>query len=70
MFYIIETNQQLARLDPQKSCYIEIITANDNYHPALSSLSLIYYRAEEKGYIFSIDHSEAFLRMQKLAGII
>lgn len=60
MFYIIETNQQLARLPLEESCYIEVITANDNYHPALSTISLIYYRSDNKGYIFSIDHSEAF----------
>ncbi len=71
MFYIIETNQQLARLDPQKSCYIEIITANDNYHPALSSVSLIYYKADDKGYIFSIDHSEAFsLNLQEVLSFL
>lgn len=71
MFYIVETRRQLSRLSSQESCYIEIITANDNYHPALSSVSLIYYRAEEKGYILSIDHSETFsLDLQEVISFI
>ena len=60
MDYIIETSWQLTRLRPEESCYVEVISANDNYHPALTSISLIYYRTKDRGYIFSIDHSEAF----------
>lgn len=60
MFYIIETSGQLHKLDATKECYIEVISNNDNYHPALSTVSLIYYRADDKGYILAINHSETF----------
>jgi len=60
MFYIIETSEQLSNLHAQGECFIEVITNNDNYHPALALPSLIYYRAGDKGYILTLNHSEAF----------
>ena len=60
MFYIIETSEQLDRLDIYEECYIKVIPGNDNYHSLLSYPSLIYYRNKDKGYILPIKHSETF----------
>ena len=62
MFYIIERQDQLSQLGPFDNCFIRFIPKNDNYHPALTSLSLIYIRPinEKKGYILCLDHNESF----------
>ena len=63
MHAIIETSQQLSRLNEHctDSCFIQIISGNDNYHPKLNNISCIYYRClNSKGYIFPINHSETF----------
>jgi len=62
MYYIVETEEQLNRLHCSgNECYIRIIPMNDEYHSALTSPCLIYFRTfEDKGYIFPINHSEAF----------
>lgn len=60
MYYIVETEMQFGRLYPEEECYIEVITNNDNYHPALSTVSVLYYRTKSKGYILPVDHSETF----------
>ena len=62
MYYIVETEEQLNRLHCSgNECYIRIIPMNDEYHSALTSPCLIYFRTfEGKGYIFPINHSEAF----------
>ena len=62
MFYIIEKQEQLQQLPPFKDCFVRFIQQNDNYHPKLSSLSLVYVRdiTQHKGYILCIDHSESF----------
>lgn len=59
MYFIIEHIDQLAKLDPSESCFVQIISGNDNYHPRLTKPSLIYYNNFSKGYIFSVDHSES-----------
>jgi len=41
MFYIIERQDQLQQLGPFNDCFVRFIQQNDNYHPKLSSLSLI-----------------------------
>jgi hypothetical protein len=60
MFYIIERSSQL----PAKfgDCFVRFIPKNDNFHPALTELSLIYIRPldDKKGYILCIDHTESF----------
>lgn len=76
MFYIVESEKQLQRLRDIStyldSCYIEVVTTNDNFHPALSSPVAVYVRPLEKeidpetgkelgwksGYIIPIDHNE------------
>jgi hypothetical protein len=62
MFYIIETEDQLSRLHTDcTNCFINIIPLNDNFHPKLSETCLIYYKCPtSKGYLFTINHSEAF----------
>jgi len=62
MFYIIETEDQLSRLHTDcTNCFINIVPLNDNFHPKLSETCLIYYKCPtSKGYLFTINHSEAF----------
>ena len=62
MFYIIEKKDQLDQLGPFKDCFVKFIQGNDNYHPKLSPLSLIYVRniSEHKGYILCLNHNESF----------
>ena len=62
MYYIVETEEQLNKLHCSgNECYIRIIPMNDEYHSALTSPCLIYFKTfGDKGYIFPINHSEAF----------
>ena len=62
MFYIIERQDQLSKLGPFNDCFIRFISKNDNFHPALTSLSLIYIRPIDgnKGYMLCLDHNESF----------
>ena len=62
MFYIIERKEQLSNLRNLGDCFVRFISRNSNYHPKLSTLSLVYIRSltEHKGYILCIDHSESF----------
>jgi len=61
MFYIIEKQEQLNKLGSFGDCYISFIRENDNYHPKLSPLSLVYIRdiTQHKGYILCINHNES-----------
>jgi hypothetical protein len=60
MYFIIETSDQLSRLSPSDSCFIQVISSSDRYHPVLSRCSLVYYNDGAKGYIFPVNHSEGF----------
>jgi hypothetical protein len=62
MFYIIEKQEQLDQLGPFNDCFVKFISLNDNFHPKLSPLSLIYVRdlAAHKGYMLCLEHSESF----------
>ena len=62
MFYIVETKEQLDYLqrNSSKQCFVNIISQNDNIHPSLTKPCLVYYHNGDKGYILSINHSEAF----------
>lgn len=62
MYYIVETEEQLKNLHCSGTeCYIRVISMNDEYHSSLTSPCLIYFKTfESKGYIFPINHSEAF----------
>lgn len=75
MFYIVESEKQLQRLRDLsylEKCYVDIVTTNDNIHPALSSVVAVYVRPFEEeidpetqdivgwkhGYIIPVDHNE------------
>ena len=62
MFYILERSDQLQQLKSFNDCFVSFIPKNNNYHPSLTSLSLIYIRPidEKKGYILCLDHNESF----------
>lgn len=60
MYYIIEKQEQLEKLQCSDSAFIHLITSNPSYHPKLTRPSLVYYNNGEKGYIFAIEHSESF----------
>ncbi len=60
MFYIIEKEDQLSRLPHFDECFVYVITNNNNYHPAIADVSLIYVKPpNSKGYIFCIKHTES-----------
>jgi hypothetical protein len=67
MFYIIERQEQLDKLGPFNDCFVQFIQQNDNYHPKLSPLSLIYVRdiTQHKGYVLCLDHNESFALSQQ-----
>jgi hypothetical protein len=60
MFYIIEKSSQLSQLSFE-DCFVRFIPLNDNFHPALTELSLVYVRPldSKKGYILCINHNES-----------
>lgn len=60
MYFIVETLEQFSKLQVTDECFVQIITANNSYHPKLTSASLVYYHNGEKGYILPVKHSEAF----------
>ena len=62
MFYIIEKQDQLDQLHIGEDAFIHIIPTNENFHPVLQNISLIYIRwiKGHKGYILCINHSESF----------
>jgi hypothetical protein len=68
MYFIIETEEQLSKLPVEESCFVQLIPLNDNYHPSLTTTSLLYYRTKDKGYILPVNHSEAYpLKMRQIA---
>ena len=62
MFYIIERLDQLEKLGDLEDCFVNFIPKNDNFHPALTELSLVYVRdlTGSKGYMLCINHTESF----------
>jgi hypothetical protein len=65
MFYIIETKEQLYKLQQvliNDDIYLEIIPSNNNYHTKLNveRISLLYIRPlrDHKGYIVGVQHNE------------
>jgi hypothetical protein len=61
-FWLIENKEQLDYFQSKnyKKVFIELILGNNNYHPTLNNLSLIYIRplSAHKGYMVAISHSE------------
>ena len=60
MYFIIETEDQINKLQASEECFVKLITNSDSYHPALSYPTLVYYNNGKKGYIISVKHSESF----------
>jgi hypothetical protein len=60
MFYIIEKEEQLQHIPPFDKCFVHVVTNNNNYHPAIAEVSLVYVKPfNSKGYIFCIKHTES-----------
>ena len=63
MFWLIEDSEQLKKFNYRgfNEVFLEVIPYNPNIHPILDSVSLLYVRPlkSQKGYMISIDHSEA-----------
>ena len=59
-YFIIETEEQLMQLQGSEKCFIELVSLSEESHPKLNSPCVLYYNDFEKGYIISINHSEAF----------
>jgi len=61
MFYIIEKSSQLPTTNFE-DCFVRFIPKSNNFHPALTDLSLVYVRPlnHRKGYIICLDHNESF----------
>jgi hypothetical protein len=60
MFYIVEKESQLQYIPPFDKCFVHVITNNNNYHPAIAEVSLVYVKPfTGKGYIFCIKHTES-----------
>jgi len=61
-FWLIETQSQLKHLYDKnyQEIFLEIISLNDNIHPILNSVSLLYLKPlnNDKGVMLCIDHSE------------
>jgi hypothetical protein len=60
MYYIVEKIDQLEKLKPSETAFVQLIFCDKSFHPKLSKPSLVYYNNGEKGYIFALDHSESF----------
>lgn len=62
MFYIVENEQQLNRLQSytDTDVYIDVISSNDNFHPKLTTTVAVYIRPldDTGGYIIPINHDE------------
>lgn len=74
MFYIVETEDQLKRLEAAgwNGSFVQIITENDRFHPALTEIVAVYVRpflekvdkysgepqGIESGYIIPVSHNE------------
>ena len=62
MYWLIETEEQIDYLISRqyREAFIEIIPFNNNIHPALNEVSLVYFKpfTETKGFMLCITHSE------------
>ena len=63
MFYLIETQEQLDIFEYKsiKEAFVEVIPYNNNVHPALNKVSLLYIKPlnDTKGYMLCVRHSES-----------
>jgi len=70
MYWLVETEEQVKNFKSEgyKEGFVEIIPYNSFQHPITNSISLIYIRPlnSTKGFIFPINHSEAFLLSEEI----
>jgi hypothetical protein len=72
VFYLIEREDQLNKLFEEEisveSVFIQTISGNDNIHPNINEISLLYVYPinSHKGYIICIDHNESLKISTKL----
>ena len=64
MFWLIENKDQINsfRIKGYKKAFVEVIPFSNTVHPVLNNISLVYIKPlnGDKGYMVTIDHSEAF----------
>jgi hypothetical protein len=60
MYFVIETEEQLLQLPKPEKCFIELMSFSEPTHPHLTSPCVLYYNDFQKGYVITINHSEAF----------
>jgi len=60
MYFIVETEEQLAQLSRPEKCFIELMSLSEHTHPSLTTPCVLYYNDFQKGYIIPINHSEGF----------
>ena len=64
MFWLIENKDQVNsfRRKSYKKAFVEVIPFSNTIHPVLNNISLVYIKPlnGDKGYMVTIDHSEAF----------
>ena len=71
MYFIIETEEQLAQLPKVDKCFIELMSLSEHTHPALTSPCVLYYNDFHKGYIIPIQHSEGFsVNLQSIENLL
>jgi hypothetical protein len=71
MYYIVETEEQLAKLPKVDKCFIDLITLSEDTHPNLTSPCVLYYNDFEKGYILPFNHTEGFsLNLEKVKELL
>lgn len=60
MYFVIETEEQLSQLPKPEKCFIDLVPLSEHAHPSLTTPSVLYYNDFQKGYVFTINHSEGF----------
>ena len=64
MFWLIENKDQVSSFKRKgyKKAFVEVIPFSNTVHPVLNNISLVYIKPlnGDKGYMVTIDHSEAF----------
>lgn len=69
MYYLIESKNQIDYLieKAKGKCFVNIISLNDNYHPYLTSICLIYYKPlDDKGYMLCYNHPDSLNKIEFL----
>lgn len=76
MFYIVESEKQLKRLESFENlgCYLDVLLSNDNFHPSLSDVVAVYVRPLYEGghgFIIPINHPEGLnVDFEEVRGIL